>query len=374
MSTRRRYGIGVAALLPEHEPLSLAPRHPAAHPGFGLAVEVEDGLVVAADPQPGLMHRSAEKLLESRDWRQGMALADRHDWLSSISSEIGVALTYEEALGITPPTRATWIRTLLAEVNRVAVALAFLAPVAGSARTVADGLRERLVALQESVTGARMHPAFVRIGGVAGDLDEDVLAAHVDALADVAAAVPQVADAVAAYADPLAGAGVLTVDEVVAWGLSGPVARASGWDRDLRRDEPYLAYPLVADLVHVPVRSDGDVPARYGVLAEQVPVSVDIALACVEELRRLGDGPIEVQLPKVVRIPEGMTYVTMEGPIGITGCLLVGDGDKYPRRLKIRSASFATLQALAPALAGTPEDQVADVVMSMPVILGDVDR
>jgi NADH-quinone oxidoreductase subunit D len=368
------YGIGVAATLPGHEPLPLAPRHPALHPGFGLALEVGDGRVAAADPQPGLMHRSAEKLFESRDWRQGLALADRHDWLSSISSEIGMALAYEAALGITPPPRATWIRPLLAEINRITVALAVLAPVAGSARASAEGLRERLVALQESMTGARMHPAFCRIGGVAADVDVETLEAHVELLKDVSRSLPHVTEGVATYADGLSEVGVLTRDEAIAWGLSGPVARASGWDRDLRRDDPYLAYAEVPDVLAVPLRTAGDVPSRYAVLAEQILVSVAIALACVDELRSVPDGAIDLPLPKVIRIPEGTTYVAMEGPIGISGCLLVGDGDKYPLRMKIRSASFATLQALGSALIGTREDQVADVVMSMPVVLGDVDR
>ncbi len=371
---RRQFGIGMAAYLPDHEPLPLATHHPVANPGFGLTLDVVDGRVVAADVQPGLMHRSAEKLLESRDWRQGLALANRHDWLSAASSEIGMALTYEAALGISPPPRATWIRTLMAEMNRISAALAFLAPVAGRERPGAEALRERLTLLLEATTGARVHPVFCRIGGVAGDLDDELLAAYEESARAVLAGIPAVADAVAAATGELAGVGVLSREQAIELGLSGPVARASGLDRDLRRDEPYLAYGELTELIEVPVGSAGDVPSRYAVLAEQVPVSARLALACVEQLLDMGEGPIDVRLPKVVRIPEGMTYVAMEGPIGVTGCLLVGGGDKYPVRLKIRSASFATLQALGPALVGTPVERVADVVMSMPAVMGDVDR
>ena len=374
VSTRRQFGIGMAAQLPGHEHLALAEEHPAAVPGFGLAVELSDGRVVAADPQPGLMHRSAEKLFESRDWRQGMALADRHDWLSSASSEIGVALTFEAALGIVPPVRATWIRTLMAETNRISVALAFLSPVAGAARAPGEALRERLVALQESTTGARVHPGFCRIGGVAFDVSPTVLDEYAAAMDEVEATSTALGEGVMAYAEPLAGWGVLGRDDVVELGLSGPVARASGLDRDLRRDAPYLAYADLADLIDVPLRDAGDIPARYAVLLDQLEVSARLVRACVDALRGLAGEAIDTLLPKVVRIPVGMTYVEMEGPIGVTGCLLVGAGDKYPVRMKIRSASFATLQALGPALVGVPEDRVADVVMSMPVVMGDVDR
>lgn len=364
----------MAAHLPEHEELILGPRHPAAVPGFGLAVEVEDGRVLTADPQPGLMHRSAEKLFESRDWRQGMALADRHDWLSAASSEIGVALAFEVALGIAAPPRATWIRTLVAEANRISVALAFLAPVAGPAREAADALRERLVTLQEETTGARVHPGFCRIGGVAFDVLPPLLDRYVEAMEAVLAAARAIEEGVVSQVAGLTGVGVLSRDDVIALAVAGPVGRASGLDRDLRRDAPYLAYVGLTDLLTVAVRTEGDIPARYAVLADQVPVSARLALACVDALRGLEGEPIDVRLPKVVRIPEGVSYADMEGPIGETGCLLAGSGDKYPLRMKIRSASFATMQALGPALVGVPEEHIADVVMSLPMVMGDVDR
>lgn len=374
MATDLLLGIGAAALLPCDAELVLAAGHPLAHPGVSLQVGVDDDVVTAADVQPGLMHRSAEKLFESRDLRQAMLLADRHDWLSAFSSEVGVALALEAALGIIPPERATWIRTLLVEVNRAYATLAFLAPVAGAERAVAEAMRERIVDVQEQVTGARVHPGFARIGGVAAPIAPEELAslrAVADELTDIW---PRLAQGVERETADLAGVAVLSREQAIAWGASGPVARASGLDLDLRRDQPSLAYAALADRLVVPVRESGDVPARYGVLVDQLPATADLVRACLDELERLGPGPVDVPLPKVVRLPEGTWYAWLEGPLGISGCLVVGAGEKTPWRMKIRSASFATAQAMGVALVGTPYPRLADAVMSFPLVPGDIDR
>ena len=367
-------GIGMAAHLPCDEALALADGHPAVNPGFQLRVAVTDGVVTSAEPLVGLMHRSAEKLFEVRDYRQAMLLANRHDWLSSFASEVGIALTLEQALGITPPERATWIRTLLVEASRVVATLAFLAPVAGPARVRVDEVRERFVAAQERVTGGRVHPGYARIGGVAAPLDHEGAETYRAALTDLRTAMTQAVEAVMTYAASFSGVAALTREDVVGLGVAGPVGRASGLALDLRRDDPGLAYGPLRDLVDVVTATDGDVPARYACLLGQLPVSSALMHACLDELTRLGAGPVDVPLPKVVRLPEGTTYTWLEGPLGVTGALVVSTGDKTPWRMKIRSASFATMQALGPALVGTPYAQLADAVMSFPMVIGDVDR
>ena len=374
MATEILLGIGVAAMLPCDAALPLREHHPVTHPGFQLNVVVDDGIITKADPRVGLMHRSAEKLFEARDYRQAMLLANRHDWLSAFSSEVGVALALESALGITPPERATWTRTLLAEANRVSATLAFVAPVGGDAREILEAMRERLAAIQELATGGRVHPGYARIGGVAMPLSDEAIDAYAALTVDLRAALPQITDAITQYSEPFAGIAVLSRDDAISFGASGTVARASGFDLDLRRDDPYLSYAALSELIRVPVRTEGDIPARYGVLVEQLPVSTDLIDACIEELRRLGDGPVDVPLPKVVRLPEGTFYSWIEGPLGISGCLVVSTGDKSPHRMKIRSASFATMQVMGHALAGTPYDTLADAVMSFPMVIGDVDR
>ena len=154
----------------------------------------------------------------------------------------------------------------------------------------------------------------------------------------------------------------------------GRAGALRGMFADLRRDDPYLAYGALRELITVPVRTGGDARDRYAVLAEQLPVSIALAEAVLGRLDALGEGPVDVPLPKVVRLPEGTTYAAVEGPLGISGVLLVGAGDKHPWRMKVRSASFATMQAMPAAPVGTPLTRLADAVMSMPVILGDVDR
>ena len=367
-------GIGLAAHLPCDAPLRLHDAHPALHPGFQLQVTVVDDVVTAADPRVGLMHRSAEKLFEARDYRQAMLLANRHDWLSAFTSEVGVALAIEDALGLTPPERATWTRTVLVEAERILATLAFLGPIAGPARGLVDDLRERMVNLQERVTGNRVHPGFARVGGVAAPIGASEVAGYEAALLELTSALPTVRVAVDEYAVPLQGVAVLRGEDPVVLGTSGVVARAGGFDLDLRRDAPSLAYPLLQDRLVIPTRDEGDIPARYAVLVDQLPVSIDLIRAGLDELHRLGPGPVDVPLPKVLRLPEGTTYAWLEGPLGISGCLLVSTGEKTPWRMKIRSASFATMQAMGSALVGTPVRVLADAVMSFPVVLGDVDR
>lgn len=375
-STRREVlGIGLAASLACDGVLPLAPHHPIAHPGFTLTLEVdEEETVRAADAEVGLMHRSAEKLLEARDYRQAMLLANRHDWLSAFCSEVTVALAAEDALGLVPPERATWTRTMLVEAQRVSAALAFLAPVAGSQRAAADDLRERFADTMEALTGARVHPGYARIGGVAHPATADVLADYQELAASATAASEPLAEAVAAYAAPFTGVARLTREQAVGWGTSGTVARASGFDLDLRRDDPALAYAQLADQLEVPFRAEGDVPARYALLVDQVRTGSALVAACARRLVELGPGDVDVPLPKVVRLPEGTTYAWLEGPLGICGALVVSTGDRTPWRLKLRSASFASMQAMTAALAGTPRAAVAEAVMSFPVVIGDVDR
>jgi NADH-quinone oxidoreductase subunit D len=369
-------GVGMAAHLDCDRELVLRDFHPSAHAGFQLRVGLQDGRVISADPRVGFMHRGSEKLFESRDYRQLMMLANRHDWLSAYSSELVIALTLESATGIVPPERATWIRMLLAEANRVAAQLDFLAAVIedDESQRAAWGLRGMLVHIQEVVTGGRVHPMFTRVGGVASTIGEDALAEYEHLIAELTAALPRIEGAVLSYASRLGGLAVLTREQAIGYGTSGSVARASGLDLDVRRDDPYLAYNDVADNLHVALRTAGDAQARYEVLVAHVPSSLAIMAACVDRLRSLGEGPIDVPLPKTVRAPEGETYRWIEGPLGITGCLLASVGDSLPWRMKIRSASFANAQCMVSALVGTPVEQLADAVMSFFFVVGDIDR
>ncbi len=171
-----------------------------------------------------------------------------------------------------------------------------------------------------------------------------------------------------------AASGVLTPGVVHAYGVSGPIARASGVDFDLRRDEPYLAYPELAGTLKVVTRTEGDCLARFECLLEQSHNSLDLADACLDRLAQLPPGPVNQRLPKVVKAPEGATYAWTENPLGINGYYLVSKGDKTPYRLKLRSASYNNIQALVELLPGTLVADMVAILGSLFFVVGDIDK
>ena len=337
--------------------------------------------IVAAEAVVGAMHRGAEKLFEVRDYRQAMVLANRHDWLSAFSNELGVALAVERMLGLDVPVRATYARTLLAELNRVLSHLAFLGSFpleGGPVGYYAFDEREAVQRVMEEMCGGRMHYMAVQVGGLKQDLPEGWLARVVDAIAVVRRGLAPFEELLRddSFRSATRGVGVLTRDTALAHGVSGPVGRASGLDADLRRDEPYLAYAELAGtgVLRVVTRDEGDVLARLEVLLEQVHVSLDLVAACVSLLVEVAPGPISVRLPKVLRAPEGHTYCWTEGPLGLSGYLLVSRGEKTPWRLKMRTPSFAHVAALGEVLPGQRLGDVVAILASMFYVVGDVDR
>jgi NADH-quinone oxidoreductase subunit D len=364
--------------------LNIGPQHPATHGVLRLALTLDGERIVRADPVIGYMHRGAEKLFEVRDYRQILVLTNRHDWLSSFGNELGVVLAVERMLGMEVPVRAVWLRTLLAELNRVLNHLMFLGsyPIELGAITpifYAFREREEIQAVMEEISGGRMHYMFNRVGG----LKEDMPAGWPDrARAAVRRVRVRVRDDIDAlvrgneiFRARTRGVGVLSRELAEAFGVSGPIARASGLDVDLRRDEPYLAYAdLPADVFRVVTRTEGDCLARFECLLDQVYVSLDIAEHCLDVLESLPVGPINVRLPKVVKAPEGETYAWTENPLGINGYYLVSRGEKTPWRLKLRTASFNNVQVLAELLPGELLADMVAILGSMFFVVGDVDK
>ena len=364
--------------------LNIGPQHPATHGVLRLALTLDGERILRADPVIGYMHRGAEKLFEARDYRQIIVLANRHDWLSSFSNELGVVLAVERMLGMEVPQRAVWARTLLAELNRVLNHLMFLGsyPIELGAITpmfYAFREREELQEVMEEISGGRMHYMFNRVGG----LKEDIPAGWPDRARQV---IRLVRRRVREDIDTLVrgndifrartrGVGVLSTELATAYGVSGPIARASGVDFDLRRDEPYLAYGDVpADVLRVVVRTQGDCLARFECLLDQVYVSLDIAEHCLAVMDDLPAGPINVRLPKVVKAPEGDTYAWTENPLGINGYFLVSRGEKTPWRMKLRTASFNNVQVLSELLPGCLIGDMVSILGSMFFVVGDIDK
>jgi NADH-quinone oxidoreductase subunit D len=362
--------------------LNIGPQHPSTHGVLRLKLHLDGELITAADPVVGYMHRGAEKLFEARDYRQIIVLANRHDWLSAFANELGVVLGIERMLGMEVPERATWTRTLLAELNRVLNHLMFL----GSYPLELGGItpifhafyeREQLQAVMEEASGGRMHYMFNRVGGLKEDLPAGWYGRVRAAVAAIRGRIGLFDDLVLGndiFRARTRGVGVLAPEFVHAYGVSGPIARASGVDFDLRRDEPYLAYGELGDVLRVVTRQEGDCLARFECLLDQVHNALDLADACLDRLDDAPPGPINLRLPKVLKAPEGHTYTWTENPLGINGYYLVSRGDKTPWRLKLRSASYNNIQVLAELLPGTLVADMVAILGSMFFVVGDIDK
>jgi len=374
--------------------LNLSTHHPSTHGLIRLHLQVDDGIIVAARTEIGYMHRGAEKLLESRDYRQGLALTNRHDWLGAFSGELGYALAVESMLGLDVPERAQWLRTVVAELSRIISHLYFLDYFPVESVVAADDvdphranatslqerapllpLRERAQQLLEALTGGRVHPMYVQVGG----LRQDVPTGWLHDLASFITSVRDHADLIAPYLNVdsitarLRSTGVISKERALAHGASGAVGRASGVDADLRRDHPYAAYAELGDALKVITVEGGDVLSRLLLLRAQIVVSLDILERCVGVLENI-DGPINVALPKTLRAPEGIHYGWSETPLGIGGYLVVSHGEKTPWRVHMRTPSFAHAALLGDIVVGEPIGNLAPIVGSLFVITGDADR
>lgn len=358
--------------------LDLGPQHPSRTGLLLVRTESTDGVVTGARVQPGFNHRSVEKLFEVRDYRQALMLADRHDWHAAFSGELVLALACERLMGLVPPERATWLRTLLAEQARVASHLAHLSFVPHRtgdevlARRVREA-RERGRELVLAISGNRVHPMMNRLGG----LEHDVDAHWVDQIEQWGRECAGLAGEIQQGIDESGlgrGLGVLNAAQVEAFGLSGPVAAASGVQLDLRVRNPYLAYAELGEQLSTTGAPEwGDAAARLGHLAHEVRTSSALLTACARRLSRL-DGPVDTKLSKIVKLPDASTYLAIAAPWGMAGVHLVSRAERTPWRLRLRTPSLANVQAAEVALVGAPLE-VADVVLaSLGWTAGDLDK
>ena len=358
--------------------LNIGPQHPSTHGVLRVVLELDGERIVRAEPVIGYMHRAAEKLAEFRDPLQVMVLMNRHDWISAFNNEIGWVLAVETMLGIEVPERAQWIRTMLAEWNRILNHLMFCGSYPlelGAMTPVFYAFRERemIQALLESTTGARMHHSFARIGGLKDDLPRGFVRQSREVLAWVRAKMGEFEDLVMGNEIIHArtrNVGVLPPEVAVAYGCSGPVLQASGVPMDPRRDEPYLKYGEVE--FDVPVGTNGDSYDRLWVLVQRIYESCRIIEQCLD---KLPPGPfVAPKLPKKIKIPAGEVYVRTENPLGLMGYYVVGDGGEAPYRLKMRTASFSNVSVIPELLRGALVPDLVSVLGSVFFVVGDVDR
>lgn len=369
--------VSPSGLRTEEMLLNIGPQHPSTHGVLRLVLELDGEIIKRAEPVIGYMHRAAEKLAEHRDARQTMVLMNRHDWLSAFNNELGWILAVEKLAGIEVPERARWIRTMLAEWNRVLNHLVFSGsyPLELGAMTpifYAFIEREMIQALMESATGARMHFSFIRPGGLKDDLPRGWLKESAEVLARVRKKLRDFENLVMGNEIVMArtrGVGVLPRDVAIAYGCSGPVLQASGVAMDPRKDDPYEKYDEVE--FDVPVGSHGDSYDRLWVLLQRMYQSCDIIEQCMDKLPP-GDYRT-AKLPKNLKL-DGEVYVRTENPLGLMGYYVVGDGKPEPYRMKMRTASFSNVSVLPAMLPGTLVPDLIAILGSVFFVVGDVDR
>ena len=352
----------------------LALHAPATHGMLQVSCQLDGDTIVSAAPLLGSMHRGAEKLFESRDYRQVIALANRHEWLSAYSGEVGVAQLVESALGIEVPEAAQWFRTLLLEFNRVTSHLAFLAGFPWDDHQLTQNLRssrELWVKHYREYTGSRMHPMLTRIGGLSQAPESAWLQEVLHISLDTAQIILE--SNWTELLAPYDGVGKLSRSEAVAQSLSGPVARASGYAIDAREFATDVKYQELTSFA-VAIQTGGDVSSRILQLVDEVTLSLAMISELIEKCADLVSEEVNVLLPKVVRVPEGTYEHSIETPLGIASWFLVSRNDKTPYRLKLRPASLHTVLALSTVLAGESRQDFDAIVASMPFIAGDADR
>jgi NADH-quinone oxidoreductase subunit D len=358
--------------------LNIGPQHPSTHGVLRIVLELDGERIIRAEPVIGYMHRAAEKLSEYRDPRQVLVLMNRHDWLSAFNNELGWVIAVERMLGIEVPERAQWIRTMMAEWNRLLNHLMFCGsyPLELGAMTpmfYAFREREMIQGLMESATGARMHHSYVRVGGLKDDLPRGFLKESSEVLKWIRKKLVDFENLVMGNEIihvRTKGIGILSPDVAVGYGCSGPVLQASGVPMDPRRDEPYEKYGEVE--FDVPIGVNGDCYDRLWVLVQRMWESCKIVEQCLD---RLPPGQyIAPKLPKSVKVPEGEIYVRTENPLGLMGYYVVGDGGEYPYRLKMRTASFSNVAMIPALLPGALVPDLIAVLGSVFFVVGDVDR
>jgi NADH-quinone oxidoreductase subunit D len=385
--------------------VNFGPNHPSTHGVLRLIVDLDGEQVVGLVAVVGYLHTGFEKNMEQKTWWKAITYPERIDYVSFQYNELVFVLAIEKLLGVTPPAKATWMRTLLCELTRIHSHLVWLGTAAlelGAISMFWYAFRERdlILDLFELVAGARMHTRYFQAGGLA----EDIPRGFYPECRKFVEWMPKAVDDYEAILDRnqiwlrrTRGIGLLSADDAIALGQSGPVLRASGVDWDLRRDQPYVAYDQVD--FDVPVYEEGDVYARYRVHMDEMRQSVRIVEQCLKRLERMDGNPWIVDDRKFVlppreelhtsmeslihhfkivtegyRVPEGEVYVTVESPRGELGCYVVSDGGPRPWRVKFRAPSFVALEATATCMRDALVADLIAIVGSLDTVMGEVDR
>ena len=382
--------------------MNFGPQHPAAHGVLRLVVEMDGEIVERCDPHIGLLHRGTEKLIEYKTYLQAVPYFDRLDYVSPMCQEHTYALAVEKLAGIDVPLRGQYIRVLFSEITRVLNHILNISAFAldvGAMTPLLWGFeeREKLMEFYERVSGARLHSAYFRPGGVHRDLPAGML----DDIAAFCETFPAIIDDIEAlltenriFRQRTVDVGTVNREDALDWGFSGPMLRGSGVPWDLRKAQPYDVYHRME--FDIPVGKNGDCFDRYLVRIEEMRQSLHIMTQCVNDMP---GGPVRTKNHKVAppprgemkqsmealihhfklytegyKVPEGETYTAVEAPKGEFGVYLVADGSNKPYRCKIRAPGFAFLQSTEFLSKGHMLADMVAIVGSMDIVFGEIDR
>lgn len=382
--------------------MNFGPQHPAAHGVLRLVLEMDGEIIDRADPHIGLLHRGTEKLIEYKSYLQAVPYFDRLDYVAPQNQEHAFALAVERLAGIEVPPRGQYVRVLYAEIGRILNHLLNITAYAMDVGAMTPMLwafeeREKLMEYCERASGARLHMAYFRPGGVAADIPESL----VDDIAAWCEAYPAMIDDLESlltenriFKQRTVDIGVMTAEQCFDWGFTGPNLRASGVPWDLRRAQPYDVYDELD--FEIPVGKHGDCYDRYLVRMYEMRESVKIMKQCIEQMPA---GPVKAMDGKFApppreemkrsmealihhfklytegyRVPEGETYAAVEAPKGEFAVYLVSDGTNRPYRCKIRAPGFAHLQAMDVMSKGHMLADVVANIGSLDIVFGEIDR
>ena len=357
--------------------LNLGPQHPSTHGVLRLVITLEGETVTNCTPVIGYLHRGIEKILENRPVMGGIRYMDNADYLSPMLNEIAYVGAVEQLMAIEAPRRAQYIRLLVGEMQRIAshlVAIGTYGLDLGAFTPVLWTFRDRegILSLFEALGGSRFNVNYLRVGGVLHDFPKNWLKeceAYFDVLEKNMNELEELLTGNEIFDARTQGVGYIDPQQAVAYGLTGPMLRASGVNWDLRVHRPYMAYREVP--VNIQVRQEGDCFARYKVRMQEIIESIRL---CRVVLDKLPGGPIGVRTPIALRPPRGETYFAIEGSKGELGIYFISDGSEYPWRAKLRGPSFVNLQILPELLRGHKMSDVIAIMGSLDLVLGEVDR
>ena len=382
--------------------LNFGPQHPAAHGVLRLVLELDGEIIDRADPHIGLLHRGTEKLIEYKNYMQAVPYFDRLDYVAPQNQEHAFALAVERLTGMAVPPRGQYLRVLYAEIGRILNHILNITAYAMDVGAMTPMLwgfehRELLMEFCERASGARLHMAYFRPGGVAADVPQKLLD-DIDAWADTYGQFIDDLESLLTenriFKQRTVDIGIVSADEAVDWGFSGPNLRASGFAWDLRKSQPYDVYDQMD--FDIPIGKNGDCYDRYLVRVYEMRESLKIIKQCVKQMpsgavmvddnkfappkRREMKHSMEALIhhfklyTEGYHVPAGSTYTVVEAPKGEFGVYLIADGTNKPYRCKIRAPGFAHLQALDMMSRGHMLADVVANIGSLDIVFGEIDR